>query len=127
MSITSYDQWATAAPPEQICPQCKAELGEWENEEGEEWGGDTYCSKRCAMYAEADRFVRQTPPRTTSDDQLARLWLGLAEMRRKIDSEIMPLALYCDVEDDELLTALTVCASAIQSHLQAHKLQAVKQ
>jgi hypothetical protein len=60
----------------------------------------------------------------TQNYRLAKWFLDLYEMERKIYSEMLPLSTQLDVEDDELVKAMEDLAFAAGEHLKKYKLQA---
>jgi hypothetical protein len=62
--------------------------------------------------------------------QLARLWLALEEVKKKINGEILPDLEYLEADDEEsakLTQALQVAASQVERYQATFKLQPVLQ
>jgi len=57
--------------------------------------------------------------------QLARWWTAVADVRARIDNEIVPVGTHLGIEDPDLMEALERVSERIQSHFDQFKLQAV--
>lgn len=51
-----------------------------------------------------------------SNLQLARLWVALEEIRKRIDNEAIPLGVHLGLEDPELMQALETLSERIGKH-----------
>jgi 3D (Asp-Asp-Asp) domain-containing protein len=56
--------------------------------------------------------------------QLARLWTALADVKARIDNEIVPLGTHLGIEDPDLMIALETLSERINTHFDRHTLQA---
>lgn len=61
---------------------------------------------------------------TNESVKLANLWLGLSEMKNKLDNEMLPISSYLGLEDPELMIAMEVLSEKIESHFKRFKLVA---
>jgi hypothetical protein len=57
--------------------------------------------------------------------QLARWWTAIADVRARIDNEIVPVGTHLGIEDPDLMEAFEMLSEKIKIHLDQFKLQAV--
>lgn len=57
--------------------------------------------------------------------QLARWWVAIADVKTRIDNEIVPVGTHLVIEDPDLMDALETLSERIKTHLDRHRLQAV--
>jgi hypothetical protein len=59
--------------------------------------------------------------------QLARWWITIADVKAKIDNEVVPVGIHLGIEgeDPDLIEALEALSKKILAHLERYKLQAV--
>jgi hypothetical protein len=57
--------------------------------------------------------------------QLARWWVGLHELKQKLDNELVPISGYLEVPDDELILNMQRLSEDIENHLNMFKLQGI--
>ena len=57
--------------------------------------------------------------------QLARWWTAIADVRARIDNEIVPVGTHLGIEDPVLMEAFETLSEKIKTHFEQFKLQAV--
>ncbi len=62
----------------------------------------------------------------TDATKLARLWVGLDDVKGKIDNELLPLLARLEVPDVELEAALENLSARVADHFNRHKLEATR-
>lgn len=60
----------------------------------------------------------------TDSEKLALVWVGLTDIKQKINSEIIPVGFYLGIEDPDLMMALETLVEKIDSHFQKYRLVA---
>ncbi len=57
-----------------------------------------------------------------SNIQLARLWVALSNIRKRIDNEVIPLSIHLGLEDPELMQSLETLSERIEQHFERRHL-----
>jgi hypothetical protein len=57
--------------------------------------------------------------------QLARWWTAVADVRARIDNEIVPVGTHLGIEDPDLMETFETLSEKIKTHFAQFKLQAV--
>ena len=61
---------------------------------------------------------------TNESIKLAQLWVILAEMKSKLDNEILPISGHLALDDPELMIAMELLSEKINNHFKKFKLVA---
>jgi hypothetical protein len=61
----------------------------------------------------------------TDSEKLAQVWVGLREVKLKIDGEIIPVGHYLGIDDPDLILALETLSEKIGNHFERFKLEAI--
>lgn len=57
--------------------------------------------------------------------KLAKIYVGLDEVKSKIQNEILPLMAYLNFPDDALVGSLEYLVTKIEEHLSTYEIQAI--
>jgi len=117
----------------QVSPHCHRNAGAVSenqapiNQRKQPHNPDTSGQMKNEDIAQVSRDIFQGGQQMINDKsvQFARWWVALADVKTKIDNEIVPVGTHLGVEDHDLMDALEALSQRIESHLEGYKLQAV--
>jgi hypothetical protein len=61
---------------------------------------------------------------TNESIKLAKLWMGLGEMKTKLDNQIIPISGHLGIEDPDLMIAMEELSEKIGNHFNSFRLVA---